>query len=117
MGATVALTSNETHAERHVTTNSQGIFQITGILPGQYSLSVTASGFPQLIHALRLEVGQQLDLNVERMKFQFRAEFFNALNKVNLGTPDRFVNTPQFGTITEAATPGRQIQLSARLSF
>jgi hypothetical protein len=54
---------------------------------------------------------------VERMKFQFRAEFFNALNKVNLGTPDRFVNTPQFGTITEASTPGRQIQLSARLSF
>jgi hypothetical protein len=53
----------------------------------------------------------------ERMKFQFRAEFFNALNKVNLGTPDRFVNTPQFGTITEAATPGREIQLSARISF
>jgi hypothetical protein len=53
----------------------------------------------------------------ERMRFQFRAEFFNALNHVNLGTPDRFVNTPQFGTITEAATPGRQIQLSARLSF
>jgi len=53
----------------------------------------------------------------ERTRFQFRAEFFNALNHVNLGTPDRFVNTPQFGTITEAATPGRQIQLSARVSF
>jgi hypothetical protein len=53
----------------------------------------------------------------ERIKFQFRAEFFNALNKVNLGMPDRFVNTPQFGTITEAATPGREIQLSARVSF
>jgi hypothetical protein len=53
----------------------------------------------------------------ERARFQFRAEFFNALNHVNLGTPDRFVNTPQFGTITEAATPGRQIQLSARVSF
>ena len=53
----------------------------------------------------------------ERMKFQFRAEFFNALNKVNLGMPDRFVNTPQFGTITEASTPGREIQLSARISF
>jgi hypothetical protein len=50
------------------------------------------------------------------MKFQLRAEFFDALNQVNLGTPDRFVNTPQFGTITEAATPGRQIQLGARLS-
>lgn len=53
----------------------------------------------------------------EKTKFQFRAEFFNALNHTNLGTPDRFVNTPQFGTITEAATPGREIQLSARISF
>jgi hypothetical protein len=53
----------------------------------------------------------------ERMRFQFRGEFFNALNHTNLGTPDRFVNTPQFGTITQATTPGREIQLSARLSF
>jgi len=65
---------------------------------------------------LDLALAREFSL-VERMKFQFRAEFFNALNKVNLGTPDRFVNTPQFGTITEAATPGRQVQLSARLSF
>jgi hypothetical protein len=53
----------------------------------------------------------------ERFKLQFRAEFFNALNHVNLGTPNRFVNTPQFGTITEATTPARQIQFSARVSF
>jgi hypothetical protein len=53
----------------------------------------------------------------ERTNFQFRAEAFNALNKVNLGTPNRFVNTPQFGTITMAMTPAREIQLSARLSF
>jgi hypothetical protein len=67
---------------------------------------------------------QTLDLSLartfritERANFQFRAEAFNALNKVNLGTPNRFVNTPQFGTITMAMTPGREIQLSARLSF
>jgi hypothetical protein len=53
----------------------------------------------------------------ERMSFQFRGEFFNALNHTNLGTPDRYVNTPQFGTITDTTTPGREIQLSARLSF
>jgi hypothetical protein len=53
----------------------------------------------------------------ERANFQFRAEAFNALNKVNLGTPNRFVNTPQFGTITMAMTPGREIQLGARISF
>jgi hypothetical protein len=53
----------------------------------------------------------------ERVNFQFRGEAFNALNKVNLGTPNRYVNEPQFGTITMAMTPGREIQLSARLSF
>jgi hypothetical protein len=53
----------------------------------------------------------------EKMRFQLRAEFFNALNHTNLGTPNRFVNTPQFGTITEAATPGREVQVGMRLSF
>jgi hypothetical protein len=67
---------------------------------------------------------QTLDLALQRefavtetLKFQVRAEAFNALNHTNLGTPNRFVNTPQFGTITEAATPGREIQLSVRVSF
>jgi hypothetical protein len=53
----------------------------------------------------------------EKANFQFRAEAFNALNKTNLGTPNRYVNEPQFGTITMAMTPGREIQLSARISF
>jgi len=65
-----------------------------------------------------LDLALQREFTVtEKMKFQFRAEFFNALNHINLGTPNRFVNTPQFGTITEAATPGREIQFGARLSF
>jgi hypothetical protein len=67
---------------------------------------------------------QTLDLALQRefavtetVKVQVRAEAFNALNHTNLGTPNRFVNTPQFGTITEAATPGREIQLGLRISF
>lgn len=67
---------------------------------------------------------QTLDLALQRefamtetIKLQVRAEAFNALNHANLGTPNRFVNTPQFGTITEAATPGREIQLGLRVSF
>jgi hypothetical protein len=67
---------------------------------------------------------QTLDLALQRefavtetLKVQIRAEAFNALNRTNLGTPNRFVNTPQFGTITEAATPGREIQLGLRVSF
>ena len=53
----------------------------------------------------------------ETARLQFRVEAFNALNKVNLGTPNRFVNTAQFGTITESQTPGREIQIGARLTF
>ena len=67
---------------------------------------------------------QTLDLALQRefsmtetVKLQVRAEAFNALNHANLGTPNRFVNTPQFGTITEASTPGREIQFGVRLSF
>ena len=65
-----------------------------------------------------LDLALQREFSVtEQVKFQVRAEAFNALNHSNLGTPNRFVNTPQFGTITEAATPGREIQLGVRLSF
>ena len=53
----------------------------------------------------------------ESATFEFRGEAFKVLNMVNLGTPNRFVNTPQFGTITMAMTPPREIQLSARVSF
>jgi hypothetical protein len=67
---------------------------------------------------------QTLDLGVvrefsiaEKARFEARGEFFNALNHTNLGTPNRFVNTSNFGSITEVSTPGREIQLSARLSF
>jgi len=53
----------------------------------------------------------------EKVRFEMRGEFFNALNHTNLGTPNRFVNTANFGSITEVATPGREVQVSARLSF
>ena len=51
------------------------------------------------------------------LRFHFRLEAFNLFNTVNYGTPNRFVNTPQFGTITEAATPARQIQFVFRATF
>jgi hypothetical protein len=53
----------------------------------------------------------------ETARFQLRLEAFNGLNKVNLGSPSRFVNTAPFGALAEASTPGRQIQLSARFSY
>jgi hypothetical protein len=63
-----------------------------------------------------IAVGRNFGIT-ERMRLHVRLEAFNGLNKVNLGTRNRFVNTAQFGTITESSMPGRQIQLSARLAF
>jgi hypothetical protein len=68
------------------------------------------------LQTLDLAIVREFGLT-ERARFIFRGEMFNALNHTNLGTPNRFVNTPQFGTITESATPGREVQLSARISF
>ncbi len=68
------------------------------------------------LQTMDLGVVREISLG-EKARFEARAEFFNALNHTNLGTPNRFVNTSSFGSITEVATPGREIQLSTRLSF
>ena len=63
-GATVQLTSLGTGAVRRAATNAQGLYQITGVLPGDYELKVDASGFGTQASKLRLEVGQQLTLDI-----------------------------------------------------
>ena len=54
---------------------------------------------------------------LESLGLQIRAEAFNAFNHTNYGTPNRFVNEPQFGTITMYMHPGREAQFSARVTF
>ncbi|HTW66956.1 MAG TPA: carboxypeptidase-like regulatory domain-containing protein [Bryobacteraceae bacterium] len=58
----------------------------------------------------------------ERMRLQFRAEFFNILNRANLGTPNTVVYTsatsgpsPTAGLITSTSTTSRQIQFGLKL--
>ncbi|MCX6602088.1 MAG: carboxypeptidase regulatory-like domain-containing protein [Acidobacteria bacterium] len=52
----------------------------------------------------------------ERHKFEIRAEFFNALNRVNLGNPNTNLTNALYGRITSAGDP-RIIQLGLRYSF
>ena len=63
-GAELQLTASSTQAVRRTTTNDQGIFEITGLLPGDYELKVQAPGFSPLTQSLRLEVGQRMALNL-----------------------------------------------------
>ena len=57
------------------------------------------------------------EVPVGAVDLHFRVDAFNLFNTVNYATPNRFVNTPQFGTITEAATAARQIQFVIRATF
>lgn len=65
---------------------------------------------------LDVAVYRNFPLN-EKMQLQFRSEVFNAPNHTNFDHPNRFVNTPQFGTITMAMTPARQLQFALKLFF
>jgi hypothetical protein len=53
----------------------------------------------------------------ERTRLEFRGEFYNATNTAHFGRPNADIGSPQAGTITNTATPNRQIQLGLRLVF
>ncbi len=53
----------------------------------------------------------------EGKRVEFRSEFFNLLNKSNLGAPSSNVLANNFGTITSLSSPARQIQFALKLVF
>jgi hypothetical protein len=52
----------------------------------------------------------------ERWNLQFRAEAFNAFNRVNLEDPGRSLGAADFGVISAAGSP-RNLQLGLKLTF
>ncbi len=53
----------------------------------------------------------------ERMRLQFRAEFFNAYNTPNFAAPQSTTTATNFGQVTSTVNGGRNIQFGLRLSF
>jgi hypothetical protein len=53
----------------------------------------------------------------ERMDLQFRGEFFNLFNIVNMGLPANILTGSGFGEISKTAGTSRQIQLSLKLIY
>jgi hypothetical protein len=51
----------------------------------------------------------------EAASLQFRAEFFNVFNLVNLGLPANVVRGTGIGVISQIAGTSRQLQLSLKL--
>jgi hypothetical protein len=53
----------------------------------------------------------------ERMRVQFRSEFFNAFNMVSFGQPGASFGTPNFGRVTGTAAPQRSIQFGLKFLY
>jgi hypothetical protein len=53
----------------------------------------------------------------ETQKLNFRAEFFNALNRANFGLPIGTLGAPGFGSAVDTASPARIIQFALKYSF
>jgi hypothetical protein len=53
---------------------------------------------------------------IERLRLQFRGEFFNLFNHTRLGAPNTTVTSPSFGRITSALDP-RIVQLGLKVIF
>jgi hypothetical protein len=52
----------------------------------------------------------------EAVNVQFRAELFNAFNRTSLNQPNRFPDSPAFGTITSTFRENRQIQFGLKIT-
>jgi outer membrane receptor protein involved in Fe transport len=64
---------------------------------------------------LDFELSKTTSIN-ERLKLEFRSEFFNLFNHANFNNPDTNINSSLFGQILDTAPP-RIVQLALRLSF
>jgi hypothetical protein len=54
---------------------------------------------------------------VGNSEIEFRAEFFNVLNRANFGLPVRTIGAPGFGSSVDTVNPARLIQLAAKYRF
>src|SRR5499427_3844534 len=62
--ATVELKSVSNGTSRSVSTDTNGIFYAPALLPDDYLLTTSATGFAPVERSLHLEVGQQLEIDV-----------------------------------------------------
>jgi hypothetical protein len=53
----------------------------------------------------------------ERVKLQFRGEFFNLFNRAQFNAPGSSLGTPQFGIVTSTRNLPRQAQLGLRMAL
>src|SRR2546423_11382946 len=63
-GAEIRVKSVETQALRAVSTDGAGVFEVPGLSPGEYIIEIQAAGFAVATRNARLEVGQNMRLDL-----------------------------------------------------
>jgi hypothetical protein len=64
-GTTVAATNIDTGAVTRGTIRASGSYTLTGIAPGQYLITVTPPGGPDVIRLVSVQVGQTVELDID----------------------------------------------------
>lgn len=92
--------------------------QLTELGPAQSALPEIAEGSGgRQLEGGHIQVGFFKNFSAsERWKLQFRAEFFNIFNRVNLGNPVASVTSAGFGSIASAGDP-RIGQMALKITF
>src|SRR5258708_664884 len=63
--ATVALKNNGTGQTQNATTNQSGVYRFSLLTPGQYTVTVNASGFQNAERTVTVSVGQATSMNMQ----------------------------------------------------
>jgi hypothetical protein len=118
-------------------TTDHDLYTTTGFLINRAAFAQPAPGTygncrPRMFHGPGLKT---VDVSLfkdfrftEQWRLQFRAEFFNAFNHPNFGSPDTSISSPSFGKVSNTLSPllgadsggpgdPRQIQFALKLYF
>ncbi|HEU0176019.1 MAG TPA: carboxypeptidase-like regulatory domain-containing protein [Blastocatellia bacterium] len=100
-GATVDVTNTETNATTKLSTNSSGYFEAPYLLPGVYSITVTAQGFKRYVqqgYTLTVNSRQNIDVTL-------------------WDVPETNITSSNFGRVTTQWNTPRFIQFQLRYTF
>jgi hypothetical protein len=88
--------------------------------PAAFTFGSTASSLPNVrgdwIKNVDFSVFKQFPFS-ERRRVELRGEFFNALNRVQLGLPGQGFGTGNFGVVGSQANSPRQMQVVLKIVF
>jgi hypothetical protein len=108
------------------TTPGAGVDQTTGYLnplaftmPAPYTYGNLGRNTARNLGMQNFDLGlyKNFPIHENRQSIQFRAEFFNAFNHVNLGGIDGTITDTTFGSVGWTQNDSREIQLALKLYF